>query len=414
MQSSFDLVKDRQASLSAKWNKDAIKSICGSPDAKPFWVADMDFPVADTIAKKAQQLTEHAIFGYPFAPTQQELFCRWAKVWHHMEIQPEQVVTSQGVLNSIAVLLDMMTEVTDSVIVPFPAYQPFVAMVEQLQRPLIPWALNYDDKKHTFSLDWNTFESYCEKASVLIFCNPHNPSGLAFSEQELEKLCTIAKKYGVTIISDEIHADLSYIPHKSLLEFGAKTGAETVVCMAPSKTFNIAGEHYSVTLFNNLDLKKAYVKRLEQLFLTHTSTFATTLALAAYSEGETWLAGLVSYLQGNLSLVQETLQKRIPEIVLIKPEASFIAFLDCSALVPLIEKDQAAHPELYDPQQSPSGGLLSRFFGQRAKLAFNDGTWFGGDAYRGFVRINYGTQRSTIAEALQSMEDAVRYLHENY
>ncbi len=359
-------------------------------------------------------LAEHAIYGYPYAPEQKTAFLEWAKLWHQMEVSPNQVVLSQGVLNSIAILLDLISEEKDEIIVPFPSYQPFVTMVNNLNRTLSPWPLSYDEQQHKFSLDWNAFEKLCNTAKVLIFCSPHNPSGLVFSKEELTKLSLIAKKHGVTIISDEIHADLRYDSFVSLLEVGKETECESIVCMAPSKTFNMAGEHYSITLFNNTSLKKAYEKRLQQLFLTGNSTFATTLATAAYQSGESWLTELLAYLQDNIAYIDETLQKHVPEIVCIRPKASFITLLDCSALLPLVEKDKEAHPELYDSKKSPGGGLLSRFFGWRASVAFNDGTWFGGEAYRRFVRINFATQRASIEKAMDRIISAVETLRNDY
>ncbi len=414
MHSLFNQITDRRSSLSVKWNKEAIASLCGNPEATPFWVADMDFPVAPEISGQARSLAEHGIYGYPYAPLQKEAFLRWAELWHQMELSENQVVLSQGVLNSIAILLDILSEEQDEIIVPFPSYQPFVTMVNNLKRILCPWSLSYDEEHHQFSLDWDAFEKLCRKAKALIFCSPHNPSGLVFSEEELTKLCLIAKEHDVTIISDEIHADLRYDSFVSLLEVGKKTGCESIVCMAPSKTFNMAGEHYSVTLFNNPSLKKIYEKRLQQLFLTGNSTFAITLATSAYQTGEAWLTELLAYLQDNLDYIEKTLQKHVPEIVCIKPKASFITLLDCSALLPLVEKDRDAHPELYESKKSPRGGLLSRFFGWRASVAFNDGTWFGGDEYRGFVRINFGTQRATIEQAMKRIITAVDTLKTTY
>jgi cystathionine beta-lyase len=161
-------------------------------------------------------------------------------------------------------------------------------------------------------------------------------------------------------------------------------------------------------------LKQSYEKRLQQLFLTGNSTFATTLATTAYQSGETWLTELLAYLQDNLTYIEETLQNHVPEIICIRPKASFITLFDCSALIPLVEKDREAHPELYETKKSPGGGILSRFFGQRASVAFNDGTWFGGEEYRRFVRINFGTQRSNIEQAMERIISAVDTLKNDY
>ncbi|KAF5039212.1 Cystathionine beta-lyase PatB [anaerobic digester metagenome] len=414
MQYNFDRSVDRRSSLSVKWNKEAIKSLCGNPDAEPFWVADMDFPVAAEVAQKARNLSEHAIFGYPYANNQRQVFCAWAKARHQMDIQPAQVVISQGVLTSIAVLVELLTDEGDGIIIPLPAYQPFIRIVNNLHRNVLGWPLLYNRDSHTFSLDWDAYEQLCKQAKILIFCSPQNPTGLVFSEQELARLCGIAKQNNVVIICDEIHADLSYGKHITLLEPARQVGCEAVVCMAPSKTFNIAGEHYSVTLFNNPDMKQRYLTRLEQLFIAEPSLVATTLALASYQSGAKWLDELLVYLQKNADIIENTLQKEVPSLVFIKPRASFIGLLDCSAILDLVERDAQAHPQLYDSSTSAQGGLLSRFFGQRANLAFNDGTWFGGTAYRQFVRLNFGTQHSNIERALNLIKEAVAFLEATY
>ncbi|MGE4584466.1 MAG: MalY/PatB family protein [Sphaerochaeta sp.] len=414
MHYDFDQEVDRRASLSVKWNPSAIKNICGNPEAQPFWVADMDFTVADEVAQQARTLAEHAVFGYPFAPNQRQIFCGWAERRHNLMLSPKEVVISQGVLSSIAILTELLTKEGDGIIIPLPAYQPFVRIVNQLHRTLIPWPLAYDPVAHQFQLDWETLEECAQKAKLLVFCSPHNPSGLSFSKEDLTRLCTIAKAHQIPLISDEIHADLSFVDHHSLLETARETGADAVVCMAPSKTFNMAGEHYSVTLFTDEALRNAFKSRLGQLFIAENSTFAITLAQTCYQHGDLWLKDLLAYLQGNTQLIEEYLTEYLPSLVFIRPKASFIGLFDCSAILDLVERDEQAHPELYDPSQSPSGGLLSRFFGQRAGLAMNDGTWFGGDAYRNFVRFNYGTQRCHVREALDKIAQAVQFLEQTY
>ncbi len=414
MQYNFDRAVDRRSSLSVKWNKQAIKSVCGNPDAEPFWVADMDFPVAAEVSQKARNLTDHAIYGYPHANNQRQVFCTWAKARHQLDIQPNQVVISQGVLTSIAILVELLSCEGDGIIVPLPAYQPFIRIVKNLNRKVVGWPLLYDQALHAFSLDWDAYEGLCRQAKILIFCSPQNPSGLVFSESVLSRLCSIAKQHNVVIISDEIHADLSYEKHTTLLGPASEVGCEAVVCMAPSKTFNIAGEHYSVTLFNNQELKKQFLNRIEQLFLTEPSLVATTLALASYEYGAKWLGELLAYLQKNADFIDKTLQKDIPLLVFIKPRASFIGLLDCSAIMDMVQQDATAHPQVYDCATSAQGGLLSRFFGQRAAVAVNDGTWFGGPAYQNFVRFNFGTQRSNIERALQRIKQAVEFLTTTY
>ena len=414
MQYDFDKAVNRKGSLSVKWDEDAIQSICGVKDAEPFWVADMDFTSAPEIMDQVVQTAKSGVYGYPHFSGTNRLFCEWAKIRHGWEVKEKDVVICMGMLNSIALLTDILTDEKDGIIVPMPAYQPFVRIVNNLDRTLLRWPLCYDTQAHRFSLDWEAFEQLCKQAKLLIFCSPHNPSGLVFSPEELERLCRIAAEHQVTIICDEIHADLSFEKHQPLLPIAQAVGCKAITCMAPSKTFNIAGEHYSVAIIEDEEIRKALKKRMSQLFISNTSFFSTTVATSAYRYGYDWLVQLIPYLQANIAFIEDFCSVKIPQLHLVKPKASFIAFVDCNEILPLVEADAKANPGLYDSTLSPGGGLLSRFFGIRAKVAVNDGTWFGGEDYRGFVRFNYGTQRSSIEKAFKRIEQAIHFLQETY
>ena len=412
-QNYFSQKVDRRGTLSVKWNPKAIKGIAATEEAEPFWVADMDFLAPPEVVKAAQQAAASGVYGYPYAEGKEALFCSWAEKRHTWKLECKNVVISPGMLTSIAVLTELLTNEGDGILVPLPAYQPFVRIVRNLKRKLIAWPLLYDRQNHRFSLDWDLFEALCKQAKLLIFCSPHNPSGLTFSEEELQRVSRIAAKHRVAIISDEIHADLSFKAHHPLLPIATEAGCTAVTCMAPSKTFNIAGEHFSVSLFSDDKLRLAFMRRLDQLYLGGNSFFSTTLTLKAYESGEPWLKELLVYLQQNIAFMEEFLKERLPKLAFIKPEASFIAFIDCSAIVSLVEQDALAFPDLYDEKRSPNGGLLSRFFGLRAGVALNDGSWFGDD-YGSFVRFNYGTRKEKVASALERMERAIKFLEETY
>ncbi|WP_320129472.1 aminotransferase class I/II-fold pyridoxal phosphate-dependent enzyme [uncultured Sphaerochaeta sp.] len=414
MKYDFDKPVNRKGTLSVKWNEQAIQSITGVKDAEPFWVADMDFTAAPEIINQVALATQTGTYGYPHFSGIQELFCEWAKKRHHWEVQPQEVVICLGMLNSIAMLTELLTAPGDGIIVPLPAYQPFLKIVNNQKRTLLRWPLVYDKEAHTFALDWEAYETLCKQAKLLLFCSPHNPSGLEFSEEELEKLCRIARDNQVTIICDEIHGDLSFGAHHPLLPIALKNGCQAITCMAPSKTFNIAGEHFSVAVIENQELRNNFKRRMEQLFLGEPSFFSTTVATNAYRYGYDWLLELLSYLQENIEFMDTYCKQHIPQLHVIKPQASFIGFIDCNEILPLVELDAQANPDLYQSSRSPMGGLLSRFFGIRAKIAVNDGTWFGGEDYRGFIRFNYGTQRKSIEKAWKRIEEAVGYLKNTY
>ncbi|HPK46215.1 MAG TPA: aminotransferase class I/II-fold pyridoxal phosphate-dependent enzyme [Sphaerochaeta sp.] len=410
----FDRIIDRRGTGSVKWDRGAITGICGNGDAEPFWVADMDWQAPPAVLQAAHDLADHGIYGYPLAPEQRQVFCRWAEERHNLHLDPAEVVVSQGVLASLATLVEILTSEGDGIIVPLPAYQPFIRIVTNFKRNLLPWPLAYDHQNRRFSLDWEGLESLLPSAKAMIFCSPHNPTGLTFSHDELVALCSLCAKHQVTVISDEIHSDLAFRPHHSLIEAAAGTGCDVIVLMSPSKTFNIAGEHYSLTLFSNSEMRDLFIRRRDQLYGGSVSTTAIALATAAYREGGPHLAFLIDYLRQQARFVEQYLWERVPSLSFIAPQASFIALIDCRGIYRLVEQDAALHSELYNPALSPNGGLLSRFFGQRASVAMNDGTWFGGDAYRHFVRFNFASPRLCVSGALERMANAVDELQKRY
>lgn len=411
MESQFDQVVDRTHTLSVKWNRDAIKTFCANPDAEPFWVADMDFRAATEISDAALVAAKSGIYGYPHFDGVKEAFCDFANRRHGTHLTPQEVVTFPGVLVSVSMMMRLLTREGDGVIVPLPAYKPFMDITQNLNRKLVPWPMRYDPHSHRFSLDWENFDTLADQAKLLVFCSPQNPSGDVFGREELEKLACKAGEHHLAVISDEIHADLSYTKHISMVEVAENHSFPCAVCMAPSKTFNVAGEHFSVVVTHDEELRNRMEVMKEQNRISETSFFSTTIALAAYRHGYDWLMELIPYLEGNAALIESYFSEHCPELVFVRPNASFVGLVDCSQALPLMQKDEKEHPDLYDPKLSPMGGTASRFFGIRAQVCCNDGTWFGGgDAYRGFVRFNYGVRRASVLEAIRRMADAVNRL----
>ena len=405
---------DRTGTNCVKYSKKAIKSICSNEDALPFWVADMDFQISEKALNEFKNLTDKGVFGYPAFDNPKKIVKEWLLSRHNYAIEEECFAISPGVLTSISIALEQMP---GAVIVPRPAYKPFVDIPMAFDRTIVDWPLNYDKTTNRFSLNFETLEELCKKDEnkILIFCSPHNPTSLVFSEEELLKLTSICEKNDVKILCDEIHADLAYpkFKHTTINIPAKKSGAESIVFMAPSKTFNIAGEHFSITLFNSKEECQAFEKRLNQLHLSYPALSGGLLAFYSYEYGKPWLDELLSVLQENAYFIDNYFKKYIPEMKFIYPEASFITFIDCSELMPLVEKDQEANKDLYNPEISPAGSLLSRFFGLRAKVAMNSGPWFGKD-YENFVRFNFGTTKERIEIALKQMEKAVAQLKAEY
>jgi len=408
----FETIAERKGSLSVKYAPQVIQRICGNPEALPFWVADMDFPVAPAIQAALAAQASHAVLGYPTFSGLRETFIEWTTKRHAWTPPVSRTVVCPGMLSSLALMTELFIPAGKAIIVPMPAYQPFIRLARHASRPVLEWPMRYDGQTHRFSPDLDLLEHLAPdgNAGLLLLCSPHNPTGHVFTHDELHAIATIAAKNNLAVFSDEIHADLAYpgATHVPFDVVAQRCGCTAITCMAPSKTFNIAGEHYSMAVFSRQDQAKAFIRRLESLFIG-TSLLSTVTAMAAYRDGYDWLADLTVFLDSQANHIGHVLESRTASLRLVKPEASFIAFIDCQAIMDRVKADALATPQVYDSRQSPDGGLLSRFFGQRAGIAMNDGSWFG-QGYGGFVRFNFGTSRHLVDIALERIISAVEHL----
>ncbi len=398
----FDTIIDRRQTESVKWDRQMIKKVSGSCDALPFWVADMDFQSPPEVISALQRRIAHGVFGYPSAASVAHAvtaFCSWATTRHDWSPDPKSVIFSPGVISTLSVLVQLLTRPEEGVLIQTPAYQPFYRIIEQNGRQTVENPLIYDPERHRYTIDYTDLERKLSmpQTTLMIFCSPHNPAGRVWRREELMRVDELCRRYGVRVISDEIHADLTYpeykhTPFSSLAE-------HAVTCMAPSKTFNIAGEHFSCTVIPDETIRETYTRELRRLSIGTPGILAMTAAEAAYTRGEPWMHELIAYLQDNLNMMDKFFREHIPELHLVQPEASFIAFIDCRSLLPYI---------------SASGhtGTLSRFFGIHAGVALHDGLWFGKEG-NGFVRINFGTSRVRLLDALQSIASAVQRLRQD-
>ncbi len=412
-QFDFTTPIDRCNSLSVKWDKEAIASICNNGEAKPYWVADMDFTAPPAVLEALQAQITHGVFGYPKFDTLKETIVAWAKQRHQWVIDPTLMASSPGMLASIASLVELYSEKGDGIVLPMPAYKPFVNIIKGLGRTLVPWPMHYDTDRAHFTLDFVTLRKLLAQPQnpLLLFCSPHNPTGRVFTEKELTAIAEIAAEFSTTIISDEIHADLTF-PGITHIPFGViadRYSIRCATCIAPSKTFNIAGEHFSTVVCSSKAMHLQLTRRMRALHIS-PDVRATVTALAAYKNGYEWLMQLNKFLLTQTQLITHLLQESKTGLKFIVPEASFIGLIDCSVIYKRVAEDAKNNPSLYNPNTSLEGGLLSRFFGQRAGVALNDGTWFGND-YAQFVRFNYGTSPQAVKEALKSMIEAVKALN---
>lgn len=400
----FDNPIERRNTNSIKWEKEAIESVSANRDALPFWVADMDYPAEEHIKEKAKEISTLGAFGYPDFPSFTSTSSSWLKRKHNWDVDSSHIEFAMGLLHGISIAINLFTKEGDNILIPSPTYRPFRELAIRNHRTMLDYPLEYHNNE--FSLDRVRFDNLAAKSQMILFCSPHNPSGLVFGEDDLLFVLEEGKKYNIPVISDEIHADLVH-PGKTHIPMGKaneKVGADTITFMAPSKTFNLAGEHSAIAIFSSLKMQERFKKAKEALFLTTPGYLIGELTETAYNEGLEYNKELCSYLGENASFIKEFFNKSKCGIKMVNGEASFVTFLDCSAVYDKIKNEVEVNSNLYSGGKD--GGILSRFFGVKSGVAMNDGSWFG-EEYSRFVRFNYGTSLERVKEALINIEKAV-------
>jgi cystathionine beta-lyase len=384
----FDKVITRDGTASVK--QDGRGSYFGTSDVLPLWVADMDFSAPVAVTKALIQRAEHPVYGYTFYPeSMYDALIDWLKKRNGWKVERDWIVMAPGVVTSLFASVMAFAEPGDGVIVQPPVYAPFFSAVMTNQRCLIENPLILVDG--VYYIDFEHLERCAaDGAKMLLFCSPHNPVGRVWSRTELEQLLAITRRYDITILSDEIHADLIYPDLKhtenptgeqhTTLAMLANNSDKIITAVAPSKTFNIPGLGLSAMIVPNPAQRTALKKVFESLHLSNANPFSIAAFEAAYRGGEAWLQALLTYLQGNRDFVRDYLKKNIPAIRLIQPQGTYLLWLDCRDL------------KMTDLQ-------LEAFFVKEAKVGLNLGKSFGKGG-SGFMRLNIASPRSVIAEAL--------------
>ncbi len=384
---NFDQVIDRSNSNSIKF--DAVEEVFGSKDIIPLWIADMDFLSPPEVTQALRERVEHGIFGY-VQPSEQyySSIINWLKNRHTWLVDKETISFVPGVVKGFAFAIDVFTDCNDKIIIQPPVYPPFKGTTEDLEREIITNPLILENGQYNMDFD-NLREVAKSGAKMLILCNPQNPSGRIWTKEELSQLAEICYDNDIIVISDEIHADLElpgnkYVPFATVSE---KAAQNSVTLMAPSKTFNIAGIVSSFAIVQNKEIREKYFNYLAARQLNQGTISAYLAAQYAYETGEEWLNQAMEYIQKNIDYVDAYLKKHIPQIKVIRPEASFLIWLDCRDL-------NLSQPE------------LENFFIHKAKLGLNSGTMFGKEG-EGFMRLNVGCPLITLEKALDNLKKAV-------
>ncbi len=389
---NFDEIVDRKGTNALK--VDALQERYGDANLIPLWVADMDFKVAQEITDAIIERARHGVFGYT-CPSQEyyNAIINWVDRHHSWTIKQEWISFVPGIVKGIAFVIDAFTTSEDKVIIQPPVYHPFRIIPTLHHRAIVNNCLKLEAGRYNMDLDGlkTIITSECK---VLILCNPHNPGGRVWTREELIDIAEICYDNKVLVISDEIHADLTFekqghkhIPFASVSE---KAAQNSITFMAPSKTFNIAGLVSSFAVIPNQELREKFFAYLEKSELSEGHIFALLGAQVAYEKGDEWLAQAKDYIWDNITFVDEYLKKNIPQIKAMLPDASFLVWLDCK--------------DLNLPQAE-----LQNLFIKDAKLALNTGTMFGVGG-EGYMRMNVAIRRQVIEQALENLKNAVNKL----
>jgi len=376
---------DRQGTYTTKW--DDAKKKFGTDDLLPLWVADMDLASPLCVQESLKKRAEHPLYGYTVYP---EIYYtsiqNWMQERFDWQIEKEWIVPCHGVVPSINFAITAYTNESDGIIIQTPLYPPFAGSVRHKQRNVLDNTLVYKGGK--YQIDLEDFENKAKEAKLFLLCSPHNPSGRAWSKEELEQMIDICLVHDVLIISDEIHADMVYEKmHHSVGSF-EKMANKCVILNAPSKTFNVAGLNTSYAIIPDLKLRQRYIIEQNKSGITNGNPFGIEALISAYCDGAEWLDALKKYLASNIAYVQHFLKEHHIPIKAVPSEATFLMWLDCKEL-------GYSHKELLD------------FFVYKAKLGLNDGESFG-KAGEGFMRLNVGTSKEVLEIAMKRLLDAYR------
>lgn len=388
---TFDEVIERRGTTAVKWNHLAEAFEC-EEDALPLWVADMDFACADPILTALKERIEHPIFGYEdgYDEAYTAAVIGWFKQRFAWTLEREDLFFSPGVVPALGFLIDMLSEEGDGIVIQSPVYYPFAAKISANHRKVIDNPLLCENGCYRMNM-----EDLAEKMSLpqvrgMILCNPHNPVGRVWSENELKQAAAIAEANQKWIISDEIHCDLVRhgFHHTPLAKAYPSYRNQIITCTAPSKTFNLAGLQNSNIIIHNEAYRKLWKEKvIDRFSISECNTFARTATIAAYQEGQEWLGSVNAYVDANVQYLSDFLQEHLPKAVLTPCEGTYLAWVDFRAYV----RDDLE---------------LMRIMRQEAKVILDEGSLFG-ERGKGYERINLACPQSILKDCLDRIAAAL-------
>ena len=385
----FDQIIERKGSNDMK--HEFMPLIWHRDDLSPMWVADMDFASPDFILDALKKRLEHPILGYTSFPKGYwETIAKWIADHHSWQTQPDWYRFISGIVKGIGYVLNVFTKPGDKVIIQSPVYHPFHLVPEGNQLKVVnnPLRMNPDGR---YEMDFEQLEEcYDEQCKVFVLCNPHNPAGQTWSKATLQRLADFCYEHNLIVISDEIHADMTLFDnrHTPFATVSDRAADISITFGAPSKTFNIAGIVSSFAIVPNAQLRTKFFRWLSANELDAPTIFAPIATIAAYTQGDEWRKQMLKYIEGNVLFVEEYCKKHIPGVKPLRPQASFLVWLDFTEL-------KLNHAQLLD------------LCVDKARLAMNDGEMFGpgGESH---MRLNVGTSRAILQQAMEQLAEAVK------
>lgn len=380
---NFDTIIDRRNTRSIKW--DAIGErfdLQQAEDVLPMWIADMDFKAPKAVIQAIQETIEHGVFGYSFVCEGcKDALQNWLSSRHNWSVQHEWMLTHHGVVPAIASVIETFTTAGDKILITPPVYPPFFQVPGHMNREVITCEMDEEDGQ--YSMNFEKFEAALqEDVKIFILCNPHNPGGIVWTKEVLLKMLDLCKQYGVLILSDEIHADLVFdgATHIPLASIAGDAQDQVITCVAPTKTFNLAGVQASFLIVSDEQLREKLVLNTEAHGQMNLSVFAAAAVKAAYEDGGPWLDELLETLSRNIDYVIEQFEEHLPTVHVKKPDATYLLWID------------------YRDTGLSEDEIMTRLL-HKGKVALEPGSKYG-EAGRGFLRMNIACPLSLVKDGV--------------
>jgi len=388
MKYNFDEIINRKHTKSIKYDFYSMTGRVGY-NTIPLWIADMDFRTPPCVQEAIIQRAEHGIFGYSSTDDEYVIAVQeWFLKRHNWKVESEWIIQTRGILSAVSVIISALTKPGDAILLQYPSYHQFNSIIENCRRKIVKNPLILENG--TYKIDFEDFERQILQNDVKLFilCNPHNPVGRVFTKEELIEMGDICVKHGVLVLSDEIHQDFIFAPHKHFVFVDVKPEFRdiTITCTAPTKTFNLSGVAISNIFIIDEDLRDEIRDEIRRRGGSGVGICEILACQAAYTDGEEWLEQLLTYLSESIAYARKFFHDKLPEIDFIEPEGTYLLWIDCRRLGFWAKE-------------------LDSFLADEAQIALS-----GAPGAEGFLRINLACPRSTLIKAFSQLERAIKKL----